>query len=174
MKNADTSYITVGKIGSTFGIKGWLKIHSYTEFGASILDYQPWYLSTSHDPNQDQWEAVTIEEGKEHGNVIIAKISGIETPEDARLFTGKLIAIPRSMLPTLKPGEYYWSDLIGLTVINANGETLGKISYLMETGSNDVLVVKGEKEHAIPYLQGSVIKSIDLDKQEMHVDWELL
>lgn len=166
---ADTVYITVGKIGSTYGVHGWLKIHSYTEFGASILDYSPWYLS------QDQeWQAVTLEGGRLHSNVVLAKFTGINSPEEARLLTGKMIAITRSQLPALKKDEYYWSDLEGLTVINKNGDILGKVSYLIATGSNDVLVIKGNKEQAIPYLPGSVILSVDLEKKEIHVDWELI
>lgn len=170
MKKSDMAYITVGKIGSTYGVRGWLKIHSYTEFGASILTYSPWYLSEG----SDAWRTIQVEEGRMHGAIVIAKFVGINTPEEARLFTGKLIAITRSQLPSLKKNEYYWSDLQGLTVINKNGEILGKVIYLIETGSNDVLVVKGDKEHAIPYLPGTIVRDIDLEKQEIHVDWEVI
>lgn len=170
MKKADTVYVKVGKIGSTYGIQGWLKIQSYTEFGASILDYSPWYLSGG--PHERS--LINIEEGRIHGNGIIAKFAGINTPEDARLLTGKIIEVDRSQLPPLPKNEFYWSDLEGLTVLNKNGDILGKVIYLMATGSNDVLVIKGDKEHAIPYLPGSVILSVDLDKQEIRVDWELI
>lgn len=170
MKNAATAYIIIGKIGSTYGVQGWLKILSYTEFGANILEYSPWYLSN----DRDGWEPITVEEGRMHGKGVIAKLAGIETPEEGRLYNGKLIAIKRNQLPQLKQEEYYWSDLEGLTVINQRGEILGTVSYLIETGSNDVLVVKGEKEHAIPFLQGDVILKIDLEKREIHVNWEPL
>lgn len=171
MKKSATAYVTAGKIGSTYGIQGWLKIHTYTEFGASLFEYKPWYLSSGN----DEWNTIEVEDGRIHGNGIIAKLAGISTPEDARLLTGKMIAITRSqLLPKLKKDEYYWSDLVGLTVRNKNGEILGKVMYLMETGSNDVLVIKGDKEHAIPYLPGDIITNINLVKQEMHVDWELI
>ena len=168
----DTDYIAIGKIGSTYCVRGWLKIQSYTEFGASVLDYSPWILTNA----QGEHKQVQIENSQRHGNGIIAKLAGINTPEDARLLTGKTISIERSRLPKLKEDEYYWSDLIGLTVINKNGEIYGKVIYLIATGSNDVLVIKGkdEKEHAIPYRFGDIIKNIDLDKKEIHVDWELL
>ncbi|TAK74020.1 MAG: ribosome maturation factor RimM [Gammaproteobacteria bacterium] len=165
-----TNYVAIGKVGSTYGIRGWLKIHSYTEFGASILDYSTWFLSS----DQENWDAIQVEEGQLHGKGMIVKLAGINSPETARLLTGKLIAIPRSQLPKLKENEYYWSDLEGLTVIDQHGEILGKVIYLMETGSNDVLVVKGEKEHAIPYLPGRVILEVNLEKQEIHVNWELI
>lgn len=169
MKTADTAYIIIGKFGSTYGVHGWIKIRTYTEFGPHILEYNPWYINRQH----HTWTPITIESGRVQGNSVIVKLPDIETPEQARLFTGLSIAITRSQLPTLKENEYYWSDLMGLTVINKNGEILGKVISLMETGSNDVLIVKGDKEHAIPYLPGKVITSVDLKKQEIHVDWEL-
>jgi 16S rRNA processing protein RimM len=170
MTEADSKYIVIGKIGATYGITGWLKIQAYTQFTTNILDYSPWYLSG---PDQKMREVV-IEEGKPHGNGIVAKFPGYDNPETARVLTGQTISIKRSQLPALKPEEYYWSDLEGLTVINQRGETLGKVAYLIETGSNDVLVVKGEKDMAIPYLRGSVVLNIDLAKQEIIVDWEPL
>lgn len=168
MTNPD--YITVGRMGSSYGVKGWLKIVTYTEYGANILNYSPWYLSR----DEKQWQKVQIEESRAHGNGIIVKIKGIESPEQARLLTGQIIAITRDQLPELQKNEYYWSDLIGLTVINKDGTVYGTVSYLIETGSNDVLVVKAEKEHAIPFLFGTVITAVDLVKKEIHVDWELI
>jgi 16S rRNA processing protein RimM len=162
------TYILVGKIGTTYGVQGWLKIHTYTEFGASILEYRPWYLEYK----DKGWTPIEIESSRLHNNGIIIKFSHINTPEEARLLTGINIGITRSQLPALNENEYYWSDLVGLTVINKNGEILGKVAYLIATGSNDVLVVKGEKEHAIPFLQGSVITRIDLNQQSIWVDWE--
>ncbi len=165
-----SAYVTVGKIGSPYGIKGWLKIQSFTEFGASILDYQPWYLTTV----TNERVAVTIEDGRQHGNGIIAKLPGINTPEEARLQTGKLIEVDRSHLQSLPANEFYWSDLEGLTVLDIHGKNLGVVHHVMATGSNDVLVIRGEKEHAIPYMRDSVIKNIDLEKGIITVDWEIL
>jgi len=162
-------YVIVGKIGATYGIKGWLKIVSFTETIPNILDYDPWYL----EENQ-VWKPIEISDAREHGKGVVAKIAGLDTPEQARLFTGKAIAIKRTQLPTLKKNEYYWSDLEGLTVINQTGEVLGRIIYLIATGSNDVLVVKGDKEHAIPYILDEVVTSVDLSKRVMHVNWDLI
>ena len=168
MKKTDSAYITIGKIGSTYGVSGWIKIQPYTEFGADILEFDPWYL-TDKDGN---FTVIEIEESRVQGKNIIAKFAGIHTPEKARHLTGKTISITRSQLPSLQEGEYYWSDLIGLTVIN-KGEIIGKVAYVLATGSNDVFVVKGQKEQAIPYLP-EVIKKIDLDKQEIHIDWDFI
>ncbi len=167
--SADSNYIVIGKIGATYGIKGWLKVISFTDPVAGMLDYDLWYLE-----DVPHWKSVKISAGREHGKGIVVHFDGFDTPEKARLLTGKKIAITRAQLPILTKQEYYWADLEGLTVINQAGEVLGKIIYLMETGSNDVLVVKGEKEIAIPYLPGDVVLSIDLETQIMHVKWDPL
>lgn len=171
MKLADSDFIVVGKIGTTYGVHGWLKIHSYTEFRAGILEYAPLYLASDQ---QGPWSSVEVESGKIHSDTILIKFKHINNPEEARLLTGKLIGITRAQLPKLAKNEYYWSELEGLTVIDTKGQILGKVTHLMETGSNDVLVVKGDKEHAIPYLPGKVVLSVDLEKGEIHVDWELI
>lgn len=168
MNNAD--YVIIGKIGTTYGISGWLKIFSYTDSVSDILDYSPWYIEDT----QHGWQELALTAGRAHGKGVIVKIANIDNPEQARLLTGKNLAILRSQLPVLSKDEYYWRDLVGLNVIDQHGVDLGKVVYLMETGSNDVLVVKGEKEHAIPFLLNDVITSIDLDNQTMHVNWELL
>ncbi|HVY53688.1 MAG TPA: ribosome maturation factor RimM [Gammaproteobacteria bacterium] len=164
-------YIVIGKIGAVYGIKGWLKIHSLTEQTDQILQYSPWFLSS-----RDGWEETKIESGRPHGKALVAKFTGIDTPEAARLFTGREIAIKREQLASLPENEYYWADLVGLTVIDQHGNALGKIHYLLATGSNDVLVIKDQhgKEHGIPYLPGRVVLKIDLEQQTMWVDWELL
>jgi len=161
-------YVIIGKIGSTYGVKGWVKVFSYTADITDILEFNPLYIESLAG-----WDVIKLQDGRAHGKVMVLKIPGYESPEKARVLTGKHFAVKKSQLPKLEENKYYWRDLEGLTVINQKGEILGTVSYLMETGSNDVLVVKGEKEHAIPYLPGSVIIKIDLDKKEMHVDWEL-
>ena len=170
MHKEDPNYVIVGKVGSPYGVHGWLKIHPYTEPHHNILQYFPWYmLSTAN-----QWQRIEVEESRLYKNGVIAKFPHIHTPEEARLLTGKNIAVTRSQLPKLKKNEYYWSDLLGLTVVNIKGEIYGKVIHLIATGANDVLVVKGTKEHAIPYLFGSVILEVDLAKQTILVDWELI
>jgi 16S rRNA processing protein RimM len=167
---SNDNYVIVGKVGSTYGVYGWLRIYSYTESAKDILNYSPWYLRSGDHP----WETFTVEDSREYGKGIIAKLAGFDTPEDARQLTGKSIAIERSKLPKLNTNEFYWSDLEGLTVVNKNGETLGTVSYLIETGANDVLVIKGDKEYAIPYLPGSVVLEVNLNKKIIIVDWEII
>lgn len=171
-KSANQTYLIIGKIGAPFGVKGWLKIQSYTEFNASMLNYQPWHISDH--PSSHDFQSIEIEDSKIQSKGIIVKIKGINSPEVARTLTGKYISTPKHQLPALNAQEYYWSDLEGLTVINQHGEILGTVIYLIETGANDVLIVKNAKEHAIPFLQGKVVTAVDLQKREIHVNWEIL
>ncbi len=166
MKNDE--YVIVGKIGAPYGVKGWVKIQSFTDPLENILHYQPWYSANK----ENQWQEIATESRQVHGQALMAKFTGINNPEEARLLTGKTIAIPRAQLPILKKDEYYWSDLQGLTVVNKEGKTIGTVTSLIETGSNDVLIVKGDKEFAVPYLPGKSILSVDLEKREIHIDWE--
>jgi 16S rRNA processing protein RimM len=162
--------ILIGKIGAPYGIKGWVKIMAFNDSGNDILDYKPWFLGD----NRGNWKIADIESAKVYGKGYIAKFVKIDNPEDAKILTGKSLGINRSQLRSLPQDEFYWADLEGLTVINHEGKTLGTIIYLIETGSNDVIVVKGEKEHALPYLMGEVIKRVDLEARTMYVEWEEL
>lgn len=170
MKNAE-DYVVIGKIGSTFGIQGWLKVYSYSDSIDGILEYRHWHIES-----QTGWQPIEVKNCQQHGKGIVVKFAGYHTPEDARVLTGKKIAIKRSQLPTLETNEYYWADLEGLMVIDQHDETLGQVDHMMETGANDVMVVKSKdgKFHAIPFLLNKVVTRIDLENQVMHVNWELI
>lgn len=159
--------IQVGKVSGVFGIKGWLKIFSHTEPKDNILNYKNWLLKKN---GQDK--PVKVLDGKLQGKGVVARIDGIEDKDQALGLMGWDIYISRGQLPVLAKNEYYWSDLIGLAVENLEGVQLGKIESLLETGANDVLVIKGERERAVPFLQGQIVKSIDLADAKMIVDWD--
>lgn len=165
---ADGDYISLGKIGAVYGIKGWLRIQSYAALPEQIISYQPWYLWQNN-----QWKPTTVIDFKPHGKSFIAKLPGCSDRETAKTYTGKTIAIHREQLPSLANNEYYWRDLEGLTVVTKEGENLGKSTQLFDTGSNDVLVVQGEHEYLIPYLWGKNILAIDLEKQTITIDWDV-
>lgn len=163
----DDSMVILGSLGKTYGVKGWLKVNSYTDPLENLLQYQPLHLFL-----EDKWQDVEIEAIKAHGTLIIAKLVGCDTPEDARLYTGLKMGVSRDKLPQLAEGEYYWSDLQGLEVKTMGGAILGHVDYLFATGSNDVLVVKGEKERLVPFIREQVIKQVDLDAGHIIVDWD--
>ena len=161
--------IIVGKLGKPFGVKGWLKLYSYTEPTANILHYQPWLVR-----QQGQWQYLSLEDAQQQGTAIVVKLPQIASPEQAALWTNSEVGIERDQLPPLVKGEYYWSDFEGLTVLTTHGETLGRVQRLFSTGANDVLVVKGSLEHLIPYVPEHIIKHIDLSKRHIIVDWEVI
>ena len=156
----------VGRISGVFGVKGWVKIHSYTEPLENILSYKPWLISKG-----EEWQPIELKTGKRHGKGLVAWLSGFDDRDQALTLRGVDIAIWPEQRVLLEENEFYWSDLIGLRVINREGIEFGHIDSLMETGANDVLVVKGEQQRLIPYLSPQVVKSIDLSATQMVVDW---
>lgn len=161
------SIITIGHLGGSHGVKGWIKVISNTEPKENILNYLPWQFYLN-----DHWVIASIKASRLLGNHVIVQLEDCHTPEDTRRYNGIKIGIHEDQLPKLPDGEYYWSQLIGLTVINSNGVSLGVVDRLFETGANDVLVVVGEKTHFIPYLSKRVIQKIDLITKQIIVDWE--
>lgn len=174
MKAYKTEDLTVvGQITSVYGVKGWLKVYSHTEPMDGIFNYQPWLVQRN-----GQWVPITVEVSRKHGKGLVVKLDKVEDRDIARQYCGLDIAIERSGLPALEVGEYYWSQLEQLTVYTLADELLGKVSHLIETGSNDVLVVKGDsnsidsRERMIPYLPDQVVKEINLATGTMRVDWD--
>lgn len=172
-RNTTNNIAVLGQLTSVYGVKGWLKVYSHTDPMENILSYSPWLLKI-----EGQWKPVEVEASKKHGKGLIAKLVGVSDRDVARQFCGAEIAVDRSLLPQLEAGEYYWSQLEKLSVYTLNGELLGRVSHLIETGSNDVLVVRGNaesidrKERMIPYLPDQVIKEINLEAGTMRVDWD--
>ncbi|AWX15565.1 ribosome maturation factor RimM [Mergibacter septicus] len=163
----------VGKLGSTYGIRGWLRIYSSTEQAESIFDYQPWFLKI-----KNQWQLTELESWKHHNNDLIIKLKGVDDRETAQTLANVEIGVDLNQLPKLDEGEYYWHDLIGCQVINTTGYQMGTITEIMETGSNDVLVVRaqikdafGKQERLIPYID-TVVKRVDLTTKTIEVDWD--
>lgn len=164
----EQEFIVVGKIASPFGIKGWVKVFSYTDPEDNILQYKPWFIY-----QDGQWRSVAVSEGRIHGKALVAHIESVDDRNSAEYLKGCDIAIRRQQLPPTPPGEYYWIDLIGLRVINQHGIELGVVDHMLETGANDVLVIKGDKERLVPFVMNEFIKSVDLNERTMHVDWDV-
>lgn len=164
MVNERGDDVTLGTISGVHGIKGWVKVFSYTDPREAILDYQPWRLG-------EAGEAVRIEQGQRHGKTIIASLPGVDTPEQARTLVGQEIRVPRSALPDSGEDAWYWTDLLGLAVINREGQRLGTVTKMIETGANDVMVLDGERERLIPFVKEQVVQRVDLEGGEIHVDW---
>lgn len=159
------SKVIIGRFGHTHGIKGWLKVNSFTSPLSNILQYTPWQVE-----HNGQWHVIKITTQTQNQN-ILAKIEGCDDPESARAYTNLAIGIEHDQLPKLTDNEYYWTDLIGLRVVNQDNIELGIVDHLLETGSNDVLVIRGNRQRLLPYTD-AVIKSIDTNQGLITVDWD--
>ena len=157
----------MGRISGLFGVRGWVKVYSYTEPREAVLNYDRWLLG-----RKDGWQEATVAEGQRHGKTIIARLDGYVDREQAAGLVGADIGVPREAMPETENGRYYWSDLEGLKVLHRDGTELGQVACLLETGANDVMVVEGERERLIPFVMDKVVLGVDLDKGEIEVDWE--
>lgn len=158
--------INIGNIAGAFGVKGWVKVFSDTRPSENILAYSPWRLAKNN-----SCTTVTVINGHLQGKAIVAQLAEIKDREQAKLLTDWGISIAREQLPKTNVDEFYWSDLIGLTVITVGGHNLGQVDHLIETGANDVLVIKGGRERLIPFLVGKTVLKIDQKTRKMLVDW---
>ena len=160
-------HINVGRISGVFGIKGWVKVFSFTDARENILNYSPWLLK-----KDSETRVVNVIDGNLQGKAVVAQLDGVSDRDQAASLMGWDIFITPDQLPKVAKNEYYWSDLVGLAVETNLGIQLGTVDGLLETGANDVVIVKGERERAIPFLQGKTIINIDLDAGKMIVDWD--
>lgn len=155
----------MGRIAAPFGVKGWVKVQPYSEDPGALMDFESWRVGRG-----EQQQHYEVEGIQDHGNALVAKLEGVDDRDAAYALRGQEVSVARSELPAPEENEFYWSDLVGLTVVNRDGVELGKVASLMETGAHDVLVVKGEREHLIPFVAAFVGK-VDLKEGTIEVDW---
>lgn len=189
-KELTAELVVIGEISAVFGVKGWLKVHSYTDPIDNILAYDNWWLD-----KKGQTRQVIIDEARRHSNGIIVHIKDVDDRDVAKEYCKSQIKIPLSAMPELSDDDYYWHQLEGLQVYlqeqsGQAGPLIGTVDHLIETGANDVLVIKLEakleakseaksgsksepEEILIPYLLGKVVKSVDIDNGTMLVDWQI-
>jgi len=164
--------VVMGRVAGPYGILGWIKIFPYTEYVDGLADYPVWWVGRG----DGNWREVKVNDCAIHGSTLIASLEQYSDRNGAAGLKGLQVAVPRSRLPVLsEKGDdgYYWSDLIGLGVVNLQGEQLGEVAGLLETGANDVLQVQSqERERLIPFISQVVVK-VDLDASRITVDWGL-
>ncbi|MDA8129775.1 MAG: ribosome maturation factor RimM [Betaproteobacteria bacterium] len=155
----------MGRVAAPFGVKGWIKVQPYSEDPGTLMDFESWRVGRG-----EQYSNYAVEAVQDHGKTLVAKLAGVDDRDAAYALRGQEISVAKSALPPPEEGEYYWSDLIGLTVVNREGVELGKVDSLMESGANDLLVVKGARAHLIPFVAAFVGK-VDLAGARIEVDW---
>jgi len=169
VNKAEIEMVVMGRVAVPYGVKGWVKIQTFTEMLDNLLDYPEWWMNS-----KAGWQLCDVEEVGIHGKSVIAKFVGCDDRTAAFALKGKDIAVPRNDLPEPEEDEYYWSDLVGLSVQNLQAQHFGRITEVFATGANDVLVVKGEekgsRERLIPFT-AQVVQQVDLAAKRMVVDW---
>ena len=165
-------YVELGKLVGVWGVKGWVKLHSYTRHRADISKYKTWYLQKPR--SKDNPTPIDVLNCREQGQGMVAQLDGVNDRDIAMAMSGQTIFVKQSDLPELPAGEFYWQQLIGLSVVSEHG-SIGEIRSIMETGANDVLVCKsadeGKADVLIPYVD-EVVLSVDLEAGTMTVDWD--
>lgn len=162
-----SDWVVLGRVSGLFGLQGWVRVFSHTEPREGIARYNPVFLQ-----RKGQWQPFKIEAGRTHGAGVVLKFIDFDDRDQAATLVQSDIAVHRAQLPPPRPGEYYWADLEGLRVVTLEGVELGVVDHLLATGANDVLVVKGERERLLPFVQGQVIVEIDLEQRLLQVDWD--
>lgn len=166
--DSQSDWVIIGRFGRPHGIKGFITVQSFTEPRDNILTYTDWHILINK-----KWQPINIIKLEVPQKAIIALVEGYTEREVVAQLTNAEIAIPRDKLAKLEPGEYYWHQLIGMKVINQKGDAFGKVVDIMATGANDVLVVKGDKRHLIPYILDKYVLDINESQQLITVDWDV-
>ncbi len=160
--------ILIGRIHGAFGVRGEVKLESFTDPRSAVFRYQPWTLRDA----QQREREISGARGRETAKGVVASLPGVDDRDAAEALRGAELWVSRSALPPPQPGEYYWVDLVGLRVVNTEGADFGTVSHLFATGANDVLVVQGERERMLPFVQPDVIRAVDFDAGVITVDWD--
>jgi 16S rRNA processing protein RimM len=167
MQDVSKDHVILGRVTGLFGVRGWVKVFSYTEPRENIVGYKHWQIGQG-----GAWKQVKVLAGRRQGRGVVAQLEGFEDRDQAQALIGAEIAVARTALPPAAKDEYYWVDLTGCEVVTVEGRNLGRVDHLLETGANDVLVVKGERERLVPFIRDDVIKTVDLGARRITVDWD--
>ncbi len=165
--NRPAQRIVMGRVGSTHGVHGWVRVWSYTDPERNLLDYSPWQLKRA-----GECSLVQVVHSRMHGRRMVVKLAGYDDRDAAESLLGAEILVERQKLPALATMEYYWADLLGARVVNGSGVELGRVVGLLSTGANDVLRIQGDRDRLIPFLLNDVIREVDLEQHTIRVDWE--
>ncbi|WP_018988870.1 ribosome maturation factor RimM [Aromatoleum toluclasticum] len=164
--------MVLGRIVAPFGVKGWVKVHPFGDDPLSWREMPQWWLADKAEAPEEAWQPMKLAGFREHGASLIASFEGVTDRSGAEALQGRYIAAPREAMPGTDDDEYYWGDLVGLSVVNQSGESLGTVEALMSTGAHEVLQVRnGDEERLIPFVAAYVL-NVDLPTRTIRVDWQ--
>ncbi|HEX7060447.1 MAG TPA: ribosome maturation factor RimM [Woeseiaceae bacterium] len=171
-ETGSSGHVVLGRIAGLYGVRGWVRVRSWTEPREALLDYREWLVGSG-----DAWQVRPVAEAKVHGKGLVARLAGTDDRDAAARLVGADVAVPRERMPEPAEGEYYWADLEGLEVRHRDGRVLGRVDRLIETGAHDVLVVQPgaagrDSEILIPFVPGEFVLGVDLAAGTIDVDWQ--
>jgi len=158
-------WVVLGRVGAPFGVRGWVKVQSYTDPPEGIVSYVPWHLARN-----GSLGTRAVLDWKAAGRQIAVQLQGVDTREAAGALTGAEVRVERSALPPTAPGEYYWDDLVGLEAVSGDGEPLGRVAGILELPAHPVLVLKGGRERLVPLVRERLV-DVDLGAGRLVLDW---
>lgn len=158
--------VVMGRLAGAFGVQGWIKVQPFTESVENLADYPRWWVG-----REGERRALAVADCQTHGDLLLAKLAGIDDRETAAALKGSEVAVPRAAFPPAAEGEVYWADLIGLRVVNLQGDELGEVAEVFSNGAHAVLrVVCGDAERLIPFVDAAV-RTLDVPARRIEVEW---
>jgi 16S rRNA processing protein RimM len=158
--------VVMGRVLGAYGVKGWIRIHPHTEAPDGLARFKEWWIQS-----RSGWKTVRVAEWARHGAQLVARLEGCESREQAAELRGSDVGVMREAFPAPAEGEVYQADVLGLRVVNRQGEELGRVEELMDNGAHVVLRVRhAEGERLLPYVAG-VIDRVDVAAGVVTVDW---
>ena len=167
MAGTESRHVCVGRVAGVYGVKGWVRVESFTDPPENILHYTPWCLQ-----GKSEAQTLMVAEGRRHGKRVLARLETVGDRDAAAELSGMEIFVERAHLPELANGRYYWTDLEGLKVVTTDGTSLGSVNSIISTGANDVLVVCGDSRRLIPFIVGDTVQSVDIEAGTITVAWD--
>jgi 16S rRNA processing protein RimM len=161
-----SALIELGTVGAPFGVRGWVKLRSYTDPPDRLLEHRSLLLCLRGD-----WRLYSVEASGRSAGQLTVKLAGVGGREQAQALKGAGVSVPRSDLPPRGAKDYYRADLIGCEVVNLEGARLGVVEYFVETPAHPIMVVRGEQEFWVPAVPQH-LRRVELEQRRVLVDWD--
>jgi 16S rRNA processing protein RimM len=161
----------MGRVAAPYGVRGWMKVQPFTDATDALLDYPEWWIASDAKSGP---AARRVVEGRAHSGGLVVKLEGVETREAAARFSGREVSVPRDALPPEADDEVYVGDLVGLDVVNRNGQALGRVQDVSASGAQPIMrvVATDGGERLIPFV-AALVDEVDLLSSRIVVDWEI-
>ncbi len=158
--------VVVGRVNGAFGVRGWLKISSFTRPPDKITEYAPWHLR-----NSGRSIEVEVVEARLQGKGLVVRLADVDDRDEAQRMRGMEIVVSRDKLPEPEVGHYYWTDIEGLLVRTTAGEELGRVDHMLSAGAADVMVIEGKRRLLVPFILKDTVVKVDLEAGCIEVNW---